>query len=121
MVCGRRMIKYMVVIERGESSWGAHVPDLPGCIAVAETRDEVISLIREAIVLHIDSFRCLDTPFGHCSIINVAFEEFSPRLGPAPRHWSVPEATSPGVDFSNFRVELCTIPPGLCVVGCPDI
>jgi len=51
------MIKYMVVIERGESSWGAHVPDLPGCIAVAETRDEVISLIREAIVLHIDSLK----------------------------------------------------------------
>jgi len=47
----------MVVIERGESSWGAHVPDLPGCIAVAETRDEVISLIREAIVLHIDSLK----------------------------------------------------------------
>ncbi|HLB11474.1 MAG TPA: type II toxin-antitoxin system HicB family antitoxin [Dehalococcoidia bacterium] len=50
-------MKYMVVIERGESSWGAHVPDLPGCIAVAETRDEVISLIREAIVLHIDSLK----------------------------------------------------------------
>ncbi len=48
------MTRYMVVIERGESSWGAHVPDLPGCIAVGETRDEVIGLIREAIALHID-------------------------------------------------------------------
>ena len=47
------MTRYMVVIERGESSWGAHVPDLPGCVAVGETRDEVILLIREAIALHI--------------------------------------------------------------------
>ncbi len=47
----------MVIIERGESSWGAHVPDLPGCVAVGETRDEVISLIREAIALHIDGLR----------------------------------------------------------------
>jgi predicted RNase H-like HicB family nuclease len=47
----------MVVIERGESSWGAHVPDLPGCVAVGETRDEVISLVRETIVLHIDGLK----------------------------------------------------------------
>ena len=51
------MTRYMVVIERGESSWGAHVPDLPGCIAVGETRDEVIRLIREAISLHIEELR----------------------------------------------------------------
>lgn len=50
-------MRYMVVIERGESSWGAHVPDLPGCVAVGETRDEVIGLIREAIGLHIDGLR----------------------------------------------------------------
>jgi len=47
----------MVVIEHGESSWGAHVPDLPGCAAVGETRDEAIGLIREAIALHIDTLR----------------------------------------------------------------
>lgn len=51
------MTRYMVVIERGESSWGAHVPDLPGCVAVAETRDEAMALIREAIVLHIEELR----------------------------------------------------------------
>ena len=51
------MTRYMVVIERGDSSWGAHVPDLPGCIAVGETRDEVIALIREAVALHIDGLK----------------------------------------------------------------
>ena len=50
-------MRYMVVIERGESSWGAHVPDLPGCVAVGETRAEVIGLIREAVALHIDGLR----------------------------------------------------------------
>ena len=47
------MIRYMVVI-RGETSWGAHVPDLPGRVAVGETREEVRQLIREAIEFHID-------------------------------------------------------------------
>ena len=50
-------MRYLVVIERGEKSWGAHVPDLPGCIAVGETRDEVLQLIREAIDFHIGGLR----------------------------------------------------------------
>lgn len=50
-------MKYAVVIEQGETSFGAHVPDLPGCVAVAETRHEVLKLIEEAIELHIESLR----------------------------------------------------------------
>jgi len=50
-------MRYMVVIERGDTSWGAHVPDLPGCVAVGETRADVLRLIREAIELHIDGLR----------------------------------------------------------------
>ena len=51
------MMRYMVVIERGETSWGAHVPDLPGCVAVGETRAEVLRLIHEAIAFHIDGLK----------------------------------------------------------------
>jgi len=51
------VMRYMVVIERGETSWGAHVPDLPGCVAVGESREEVRRLIREAIEFHIDGLR----------------------------------------------------------------
>ena len=51
------VMRYMVVIERGETSWGAHVPDLPGWVAVGETREEVLQLIREAIELHIDGLK----------------------------------------------------------------
>ena len=50
-------MRYMVVIERGETSWGAYVPDLPGCAAVGETRNEVVRLVREAIELHIEGLK----------------------------------------------------------------
>jgi predicted RNase H-like HicB family nuclease len=36
-------MKYAVIVEEGENSFGAHVPDLPGCVAVAETREELLS------------------------------------------------------------------------------
>jgi predicted RNase H-like HicB family nuclease len=51
------MVRYMVVVERGENSWGTHVPDLPGCVAVGETRDEALRLVREAIGFHIDGLK----------------------------------------------------------------
>ncbi len=50
-------MKYLVVVERGGEGWGAHVPDLPGCIAAGETREEALRLIREAIALHIEKLR----------------------------------------------------------------
>ena len=51
------MTEYVVVIEREGDAWGAYVPDLPGCVAVGETRDEVEKLIAEAVPLHIASLR----------------------------------------------------------------
>ena len=50
-------MQYLVVIEQGTSSFGAYVPDLPGCIAVGESREEVATLIQEAIELHIEDLR----------------------------------------------------------------
>ena len=41
--------KYAVIFEKGPQTWGAYVPDLPGCVAVGATRDEAEELIREAI------------------------------------------------------------------------
>ena len=50
-------MRYLVVVERGKEGWGAHVPDLPGCIAAAETREEALRLIREAMTFHIEGFQ----------------------------------------------------------------
>lgn len=48
------MTKYLVVIEKGETSFGAYVPDLPGCVAIGESAVEVEGLIREAIEFHVE-------------------------------------------------------------------
>ena len=48
---------YAVIIEKGPTSYGAHVPDLPGCVAAAETREEVYSLILEAIEIYVAALR----------------------------------------------------------------
>ncbi len=50
-------MRYAVIIEEGANSFGAYVPDLPGCVAVAETREEVLRLIQEAIDFHLDGLR----------------------------------------------------------------
>ena len=50
-------MKYAVLFEKGPTSWGASVPDLPGCVAVADTRDDVEKLIQKAIELHVEGMR----------------------------------------------------------------
>ncbi len=50
-------MQYLVVVEKSENGYGAYVPDLPGCVAAAETRDEVVNLIQKAIEFHIDGLR----------------------------------------------------------------
>ena len=51
------MTEYIVIFEETPSSVGAYVPDLPGCVAIGENREEAKELIREAIELHISSLR----------------------------------------------------------------
>lgn len=50
-------MKFTVIFEKGSSSWGAYVPDLPGVIAVGDSREEVERLIHEAIEFHLDGLR----------------------------------------------------------------
>jgi len=48
---------YTVIYEKGPTSWGAYVPDLPGVISVGDSREEVESLIQEAIAFHVEGMR----------------------------------------------------------------
>ena len=50
-------MRYMIVIEEGATSFGAYVPDLPGCVAAAETEEEVKQLIQETIEFHLEDLR----------------------------------------------------------------
>ena len=65
-------MKYAVIIEQGECSYGAYVPDLPGCIAVGETSEETLRLIHEAIELHIQGLKedGLEAP-ASCSSVEI--------------------------------------------------
>jgi predicted RNase H-like HicB family nuclease len=51
------MMRYTVIYEKGPTSWGAYVPDLPGVIAVGDSRDEVERLIQEAVEFHLEGMR----------------------------------------------------------------
>jgi predicted RNase H-like HicB family nuclease len=68
------MKQYTVIIEKGEASYGAWVPDLPGCVAAAESAAEVESLIKEAIEFHLEGLRedGLAVPEPSSRVIEVA-------------------------------------------------
>ena len=50
-------MKYTIVIEQSPNNYAAYVPDLPGCVATASTREELLKEIREAIEFHIEGMR----------------------------------------------------------------
>jgi predicted RNase H-like HicB family nuclease len=51
------LMRYAVVIEQAQGNYSAYVPDLPGCVAVGDTLDEVEQEIRDAIHLHIEGLK----------------------------------------------------------------
>jgi predicted RNase H-like HicB family nuclease len=62
-------MQYTIILEQGENSYGASVPDLPGCIAAGKTKDEALQLIKEAIEFHLEGLKedGLPIPSPHCS------------------------------------------------------
>ena len=50
-------MRYLVIIEKAESNYGAYSPDLPGCVATGETLSEVEENMRDAIELHLKGMR----------------------------------------------------------------
>jgi predicted RNase H-like HicB family nuclease len=50
-------MRYAVIVKEGESGFGAHVPDLPGCVAVADSKSEMLRLIQGAIEFHLEGLR----------------------------------------------------------------
>ena len=50
-------MKYLVIIEKTDNGYSAYVPDLPGCISVGDSKEEVEDNIQEAIVFHLDGMK----------------------------------------------------------------
>jgi len=48
-------MRYVVVYEQTPNNWGAYIPDLPGCVAAADTREEVEGMILEAAERYIEA------------------------------------------------------------------
>lgn len=48
------MKRFAIVVEYAGVNYGAYVPDLPGCVATGATVEEVETMIREAIELHLE-------------------------------------------------------------------
>ena len=69
-------MRYLVVVEKGSESYGAYVPDLPGCVSVGETEEEALSLMREAIELHLQDLRRrgepIPVPSSTAQVVDVA-------------------------------------------------
>jgi predicted RNase H-like HicB family nuclease len=48
------MYRYLIIIEKEAESYGAYSPDLPGCIAVGSSEEEVKQNMQEAIEMHLE-------------------------------------------------------------------
>jgi predicted RNase H-like HicB family nuclease len=67
-------VEYLILVERGETSFGATCPDLPGVAAVGESVDEVVELMREAIPAHIAGLIEDGLPVPHPSTLAIRVE-----------------------------------------------
>ncbi len=69
-------MRYVIVIAKGPTSYGASIPDLPGCVAAGETLEEAKVLIQEAIALHLEGLRAEGMPIPEpttlCDYVEVA-------------------------------------------------
>jgi predicted RNase H-like HicB family nuclease len=75
------MYRFLVVYEKGNQNYSAYLPDLPGCIAVGDSLEDVKKGIREAIKLHLEGMiedqEPIPTPQTTASYINIAFPDSS--------------------------------------------
>jgi len=69
-------MRYAIVIEEGARNYGAYVPDVPGCVAIGDTIEEVRREIREAIAFHFEGMRAdglaIPEPSSRVAYVDVA-------------------------------------------------
>jgi predicted RNase H-like HicB family nuclease len=47
------MHRFLIVIEKADGNYSAYSPDLPGCVATGETREDAEKNMHDAITMHI--------------------------------------------------------------------
>lgn len=72
-------MNYVVIYEKSQSGWAAYVPDLPGVVTTASSKEEVRSLIQQAIEFHLDGLRedqvPIPEPSAEAEVISVTSHE----------------------------------------------
>ncbi len=71
------MRDYLVIYEQGkDGGWSAYAPDLPGLGVAAETKEEVVILLRDGIKIYLDELRedglPIPKPTTSADVISVA-------------------------------------------------
>lgn len=74
-------MKYTVIVERGPTSYGAYIPDLPGCVAAGDTFEETSRLIHEAAVFHLEGMAEDEEAIPEPSSIAIEIEVEAPVPG----------------------------------------
>jgi predicted RNase H-like HicB family nuclease len=73
------MYRFLVIIEKGDENYGAYSPDLPGCVAVGDTREEVEQNMREAIRMHLQGMledqEPIPTPHTSAEYMDIAIPD----------------------------------------------
>jgi predicted RNase H-like HicB family nuclease len=76
--------KYAVIFEKGKTSYGAYIPDLPGCVAVGKDLKKVRRLIREAIKFHLEGIMLDGEPIpestSRCTYIEVKVPKLNAKV-----------------------------------------
>ena len=77
-------MKYAIIIEKGKRNYSAYVPDLPGCVTVGDTLEEVKRMMQEAIGFHIEELKLHGDPVppstSECCYVDVDVSEIKKRL-----------------------------------------
>jgi len=71
------MLRYTIIIEKAaDGGYGAYVPDLPGCVGMGATHEEVVQNLIEGIKFHLDGLKQegLPIPFANSEAENLIFE-----------------------------------------------
>jgi predicted RNase H-like HicB family nuclease len=61
------MSRYLVVIEQMDANFSAYAPDLPGCVATGDTREETLGHMKEAIAAHLSGLGRIGQPLPEAS------------------------------------------------------
>lgn len=66
---------YLVLIEKGDTSYGAYAPDVPGCGGIGETPEEALQSLREGLQFHVEGLAESGDPVPEVTYIAAEFVE----------------------------------------------